>query len=399
MSKIVIIGGGASGLVAGIKASENNEVTIIEKNNICGKKILATGNGRCNYFNEDFTLSHYNSDNIELLNIINKENKEKILNFFDEIGIIPKIKEGYYYPYSNQAVSVRDALLETANKKNVNIIYNSSVEHIEYIDNQFKIKTNNKYIYADKVVLATGSCAAPKTGSDGSGYLLASSFNHKIIKPLPSLVQLIGKDTYFKQWNGIRSEVNVSLYENDLLIKKEQGEIMLTDYGISGICVFQLSSLASRLLDKQKKVFVKIDFVPYETDVLNLLNNRNNKLKNRNIKELLIGMLNDKLISVILDKSNILESSYLNELNDLQINNLINNLKTFTLEIIGTKSFDNAQVCSGGVPLSEINLNTMESLKQKDLYLIGEVLDVDGDCGGYNLAFAWLTGIICGENI
>lgn len=399
--KIAIIGGGASGLLAAIKAkNKDNEVSIYEKNNVCGKKILITGNGRCNYFNDDFTIEHYHSKNLDILKtIITEDNKKAVLDFFKKIGIISKQNNGYYYPFSNQAVTIEQALITEAQINGINIINNIEVTNIEY-DKVFKIITNDKIYEAEKVVLATGSYAAPKTGSTGIGYELAKKFGHTIIKPLPALVQLKGNESYFKDWAGIRTDVKVSLIENNQLIKEEIGEIQLTNYGVSGICVFQLSSQIVRGLEEGKKEELLINFVPSIDEPINCyLDKRNNQLRNRTISQLLDGMLNYKLVNLILKKNKIKNEQKYDELTNIQKQKLCDELVKFKVNITGYNDFDSSQVCSGGIPLDEINIETMESKYQKNLYIIGELLDVDGECGGYNLGFAWLSGILSGNDI
>lgn len=392
--KIAIIGGGASGLVSAIvNKRKNNEVILIEKNDICGKKILKTGNGRCNYFNEEFTINHYRSDDIDILKkIITEENKEKILKFFDSIGVVPKIKNGCYYPFSNKAETILNSLLIEVNKLNINIICNANVLDINY-NNKYIIKLENKEIIADKVVIATGSIASTREKTN-FGYEILKKFNHKIIKPLPALVQLVGNETYFKKWAGIRSYVNLSILESNKIIGTSKGEIMLTNYGVSGICVFDLSGRIKRGLNSNKEELL-IDFLPCIDNFIEYIEKKDKQLKNRNIFELLEGTLNHKLIEILLEKSKIKKDSKLKEI-DKKL--LEKTFKKFKLSIIDTKSYLEAQVCSGGIPLSEININTMESLKQKGLYILGELLDVDGDCGGYNLGFAWLSAILMGED-
>jgi len=363
------------------------------------KKILITGNGRCNYFNDDFTINHYNSNNIDILEkIINNENKSKILKIFESIGIVPKVQNGYYYPISNQASTIQQALIIEAKLRGVNFIYDTDITDITY-DNKFVIHTDNNKYYADKLVLATGSKSAPKTGSDGLGYELAQKFGHSIIKPLPSLVQLIGNEKYFKEWAGVRSDVKVTLYENDKYIEEFSGEIQLTDYGVSGICIFQLSSKVVRGLYNNKEV-IEINFLPWlKEDINEYFDRRSKLLKGRTISELLDGLLNYKLVNLILKKNNIVNDISYFDLAEKEKNNLFNDLVKFRLEITGSKGFEFSQVCSGGIPLDEININTMESNVQKGLYIVGELLDVDGECGGYNLGFAWLSGILAGQSI
>ena len=217
--KVVIVGGGASGMIAAIYAARNHhKVTIIEKNKLLGKKILITGNGKCNYYNSNQDLNHYHSTNFEnICDIINEKNNTEILNFFDSIGIIPKIKDGYYYPYSNQATSIQTALIKEIELLNIHLLLEETVQDIMF-ENSFVIKTDKRVISADKVILSTGSKAYPKTGSDGMGYELAKKFHHNIIKPLPALTGLRGNESWFNDWSGIRSDVIVSLYENDILI-------------------------------------------------------------------------------------------------------------------------------------------------------------------------------------
>lgn len=396
MKKVVIIGGGASGLVAAIySAKAGNNVTILERNNSVGKKILITGNGRCNYFNENQSLDHYHSSDKHLLGkILTIHNLSEVLGLFDEIGIVPKIKNNYYYPNSNQAVSIKEALLLECQLLGVQIKTDYLVQEIIKQDNKFII---NNEITADKVIIATGSKAAPKTGSDGIGYTIAKKLNHTIIKPLPALVQLQSDDS-IKDWNGIRCDVNVTLMEKGKKIKEEIGEIQLTDYGVSGICIFNLSGYIARGLDNNQKEELLINFLPDIKDFITYMEERNKKVKGRNISRLFDGLLNYKLADVLIKKSKINKDVYWDQLTQKQKENLSQNITNLKLNITGTNSFDKAQICSGGIPLTEINQTTMEFLKTQGLYFAGEILDVNGDCGGYNLSFAWVTGMLAGKD-
>lgn len=402
MKKVIVVGGGASGIISAIFAQiSGNDVTIIERNDTLGKKLLVTGNGKCNYFNQDMNLKHYHGTYTNGLdNIINQENINNILNFFDDIGIEPKIKNGYFYPSSNQAISIQNALIRKCNELNINIQLNTCVEYINYLDNEFVLNTDKGIFKCDKVIVSTGSKAMPKTGSDGMGYNFLKKFGHDIIKPLPALVQLIGKGNYFKEWDGIRTDCYVSLYSDNVKFNEEYGEIQLTDYGVSGICIFQLSGLASRFLDDGKNVYITINFLPFiKTNIQDYLESRNKKLSNPSISDLLDTILNYKLVNTILKLCNIDRLTKWNELDDKLKKQLCENLINFKLDIIGTNGFDICQVCSGGVSLEEINTCTMESKIQKSLYVTGEIIDIFGDCGGYNLAFAWISGMIAGINV
>ena len=397
MKKVVIIGGGASGIIASIFASHNNEVIVLERNSSSLKKLLLTGNGKCNYFNDNQDISNYNSNNLDLVDkIITENNIKSVLDFFDKIGIVPKIKNGYYYPYSNLSNSIKEALLKESNIRGVKIINDYLVKSVEKLNNKFVI---NNEINCDYVVLSTGSKASPKTGSDGIGYEILKSFGHNVIKPLPALTQVIGNETYFKEWAGIRVDAKVSLYENNNYVCSHEGEVQLTKTGLSGICVFNLSSKIKRGIDKGNKEDIIINFLPFVSNIKEFLNDRNIKVKNRTIIELLEGLINYKLVKIILKQSNISENKLYSDLSIKEKELLFNNLVNFKVNIIDTNNFESAQVCSGGVSLTEINLNTMESKIIDGLFVIGELLDIDGICGGYNLTIAWISGILAGKYI
>lgn len=399
MYDIVIIGGGVSGIVSAIKSfNGRNRITILERNDKCLKKLLLTGNGRCNYFNDDTSISNYHSMREDLLDkVINSDNMSRILDFYNELGIIPKIKNGYYYPFSNQASTVRDALLFEVMKLGISIKYNYLVEKIECSNNKFII---NDSIVCDKVIIATGSCSYPKTGSDGMGYDFLRKFGHNIIKPLPALVQLNSDFKYCRELSGIRSDVMLSLYEDDEFISSSVGEVQLTDYGISGICTFNLSHFVTRGLDVGKKEVIKVNFLPFIKDnYMEWFNTYSNKHNDKNIYMLLCNILNYKLVKVILKVCSIDNEIYYNELDYNSRSLLIDNLTNFKFNIVSTKDFNFSQVCNGGVSLDEVNLSTFESLIVDGLYITGEVLDINGNCGGYNLICAVISGILVGDDL
>lgn len=399
MCDIVIIGGGVSGIVSAIKSfNGRNRITILERNDKCLKKLLLTGNGRCNYFNDDTSISNYHSMREDLLDkVINSDNMSRVLDFYNELGIIPKIKNGYYYPFSNQASTVRDALMFEVMKLGVSIKYNYLVEKIERSNNKFII---NDSIVCDKVIIATGSCSYPKTGSDGMGYDFLRKFGHNIIKPLPALVQLNSDFKYCRELSGIRSDVILSLYEDDEFISSSVGEVQLTDYGISGICTFNLSHFVTRGLDVGKKEVIKVNFLPFIKDnYMEWFNTYSNKHNDKNIYMLLCNILNYKLVKVILKVCSIDNEIYYNELDYNSRSLLIDNLTNFKFNIVSTKDFNFSQVCNGGVSLDEVNLSTFESLIVDGLYITGEVLDINGNCGGYNLICAVISGILVGDDL
>ena len=389
MSKIGIIGGGYSGVISAIYASKNNEVTILERNSDLLKKLLLTGNGRCNYFNSVMSLDKFHSYNNELIeDIITMDNIEELDNFFINLGLFPKVKNGYYYPYSNQATSVKDLLVSKLNELKVNIKTDYLVKIVEKKDNKFIV---NDELEFDKIIISTGGKAYPKTGSDGIGYDLLKSFGHKITKLSPSLVQITSDNKYLKELSGIRSEALLSLFDKDKKIKEELGELQFTDYGISGICTFNISSYLREGIDNK---YILVNFMPLDIKSFTLFMESNNTIFER-----LEGILNYKLIKVLLKLSNISNDDHWNTISNKQKEDLINNLFNYKVNITGTKSFDNSQVTAGGLVLSEINPKTMESKLVDNLYVTGEVLDLDGDCGGYNLTIAFITGYIAGSNI
>ena len=406
MKKIVIIGGGISGFTSAITSkTNNNEVIILEGQDKPLKKLLITGNGKCNYFNEEFIFSKYHSFNEELLkNIISLENKNKILTFFKSIGIIPRIKENYYYPYSNQAISVKNSFLKEIENKNIKLKLNSYVKDIKKENDKFLVYYNDDVLVCDELIISTGGKSYPKTGSDGSGYNLSKKLGHTINKTLPALVGLKCKEPFLKKLNGVRSNATVSLFINDKLIKSEIGEVQFTNYGLSGICIFNLSSIASRSISENKKVKISINFL----DKLKIKNKKSFQefifsseynFKKEKISYFLDNLLNYKLTNVILEKTKIERNKLVSKLSDNEINMLFENLFSFTMNIIDTNNFESAQITSGGVSLYEINPLTFESKIVSNLYLTGEVLDIDGDCGGYNISFAVLSGILAGESV
>ena len=406
MKKIVVIGGGISGFTSAINAkNDNNEIIILEGKESPLKKLLITGNGRCNYFNEEFIPSKYHSSNEDILkDLITQENKIKILNFFENIGIVPRIKDGYYYPYSNQAVSVKNSFLKEIDNKNIKIKLNSYVKDIKKENDKFLVFCNNETIICDKVIISTGGKSYSKTGSDGFGYNMCEKLGHTINKTLPGLVGLKCEGSFFKKLNGVRSKATVSLFINDKFVEKEIGEVQFTNYGLSGICIFNLSSLVSRALEEKEKVKISINFledlaINNKDDFKEFFLSMNSNLLNRIISDFLDNLLNYKLTNVILDRTRMNGDKLLSEFTENEINVLGKNLLYFSVNVIDTNGYDMAQVTTGGVSLCEIDPLTFQSKLIPGLYLTGEVLDVDGICGGYNIAFAVLSGIIAGESV
>ncbi len=401
--KYIIIGAGASGIACAINLKrKGKDVTLIEKNDKLGKKLLLTGNGRCNYFNSDFNhLKYVTKDYDNLKQIINEDNKNKLLNFFDYIGIKPKIVDSYYYPYSNKSESFLFCLLSTLKELNVDIKYDYNVTKIEKDKktNKFKIYSDSSFLECDKLVLSTGSLSYPKTGSTGDGFRFLKDLGFDSLNITPALTSLNTNDKILTL-EKIRTPIEASLYIDDKLIHEEKGELQINKDNISGICILNLSNYYV-LNGMKKNSYIFINFL----SLLGVTKENYNKfftdLANctvkKTIKDILDGILNYKLTNYILKKSNIsLDKNYF-DLSDQEFKTLKNNLISYKIIITGVGDIEKAQTTYGGVHLCDINTYNMELKKISNLYLTGELLEPSGICGGYNLAFSFITGLLVGE--
>lgn len=400
--RIVIIGGGAAGLTAAITAARcGAQVTVIEHMDRIGKKILSTGNGRCNMTNRYMEPECYRSgvDSFPM-EVINGFTVEDTLRFFRGLGIEPRDRNGYIYPNSDQASAVLDVLRLELAHLGVQVLVSCEVKQIESAQGTYRIHTSQGRLEADALILAAGSKAAPSTGSDGSGYELAKKLGHSVIKPLPALVQLRCQGTMYRQMAGIRTEARVRLLADGKQLAEDQGELQLTDYGLSGIPVFQISRFAARALDEGKRVIAKVDFMPgwKDEEAPGLLKKRAAHMDYKTAEELFAGLLNKKLALVLLRLAGINPAQRAGALSGKQLKQLMGQMKAYEAIVMSVNPFANAQVCCGGVDVREVNGATMESRIKKNLYLAGELLDVDGICGGYNLQFAWSSGAVAGRN-
>lgn len=400
--RVVIIGGGASGLMAAITAARcGARATIVEHMDRVGKKILSTGNGRCNLTNLHMGPECYRSGDAGFpMKVIDGFTVKDTLAFFKSLGIEPKDRNGYIYPNSDQASAVLDVLRLEADHLGVRVLVSCQVAKIDAMRDTYRIHTSQGTLEADSLVLAAGSKAAPATGSDGSGYELAGKLGHRVIKPLPALVQLRCQGNMYKQMAGIRTEARVRLFADKALLAEDSGELQITDYGLSGIPVFQVSRFGSRALDEGKKVVVKVDFLPSwkHGEAYGLLKKRAAHMDYKTAEEMFVGLLNKKLALVLLRLAGVDPLKRAGELSQKQLRNLTAQLKEYEAIVMSVNPFANAQVCCGGVDVHEVNASTMESRIKKKLYLAGELLDVDGICGGYNLQFAWSSGAVAGRS-
>ena len=386
MKRIIIVGAGVSGLMCAINSKTNlNEVIVLEKNSTPGKKILASGNGRCNFYNDDQDIKRYHSESSKINFLFEESNR--VLDVFNSLGVKYLVKNGYYYPYSNKSETINNTLINECAKKGIEIKCDYEVTSIRKDNNKFII---NDELEGDILVLSTGSMSGVNY-EKFYGYELLDSFNLNIIRPLPSLTKLVCEGSFFNKWNGIRTKAIVSSFNNDELIKEESGEILLTDYGISGICVFNISRDIVKLLDDGKNASVKINFLE-DYSIEEVFNS------DLTIKETLDRVLDDKLVDVILNKYHIPGNKKYDDLNNEEKNNIRHGLYAFELNVIDYKDFKSSQVTQGGLSLDELNDN-FEVNSVPNLFVIGELLDIDGDCGGYNLTSAFLTALKASDKI
>ena len=401
-TEIAVIGGGASGLMAAITAKKSGkEVIILERKDRILKKVLITGNGRCNITNVNANISNYFGKNISSVeNILNRFTPHDTMDFFNELGIVcNEENRGKVYPLSGQASSVVDALRFEAEKLGIKIETEFYVRKIEKDGFKFKIYSEDKKkIEAGRVILAAGGQSYPELGSNGSGFELAKELGHSVTKLSPSIVQLKTEKYQVKGLQGIKTDVAVTAYGDNKKICTYDGELLFTDYGISGNVVFNISFV----MPLYKNVEFEIDFMEKfdYNELYEILKERKKMMSHLTMENYFNGMINKKLGQFLSKVSGIEKlSKPVKDLNDSEIRKLCTVLKKYRIKILDTTGFKNAQVTAGGVSLDEVNSETLESRIVKGLYFSGEVLDVYGECGGFNLQWAWASGYIAGKNV
>ncbi len=400
MREVVVIGGGASGMMAAIAAARcGAKVTLIEKNTQAGKKLLMTGNGRCNFTNQDQRLMHYRSQHQKLVEPVLKAfSMEDTVTFFKELGIVVKDRKGYLYPASNQAASVVKVLQLELRRLLVKEAYHTEVLSVKKQKEGFLVETEGWKYKADAVILACGSMAAPKTGSTGDGYRFARQLGHTVGKVLPALTGVYVKEKDAEKLAGVRMEAKVTLLIDGKNHAEDEGEVQFASYGLSGIPIFQISRYAAWALEDGKKCEICLDFLKEHTfeDVREILEKQKKYTQTRRGVDCLLGIFPEKLSQVLLLRAKISAKKIRKDWTEEEIERLLIQIKRMGFFITRCRGYEQAQVCTGGVPLTEIKGTTMESLKSSGLYLTGELLDVDGACGGYNLQWAWSSGYLAG---
>lgn len=427
---VIVIGAGASGMMAAITAARRGKsVMILEHMDKVGKKILATGNGKCNYTNEYMADECYHGDHILRQDVMTQFGRADAIAFFKEIGIWPKAKNGYYYPNSGQAVSVVEALQMELERLNITIVCGCQVQELSEDYLGFAVSTSTGAYKARKVIVACGLLAVSKLGSDGSMIPLLKELGHRFVPIVPALCGFYASGMDFKKVSGVRCDAELTLEidinhaktsnadrknaENRKImsdadaknIQKERGELQLTDYGVSGIPVFQLSSPAAKALKEKKSVAMRIDFLPeiaggeLESELQRRVERAENLHEAVTLEQLLSGLLNQKLIPVLVKKAGISAHTPADRIDEKQLQKLVDVIKNYPVTLDKVRDFEFAQVCAGGIRTEEIDTKTLESRLVPGLYFAGEILDVDGICGGYNLQWAWSSGFVAGSQI
>lgn len=390
--RILIVGGGASGLMAALTASENaeNEVVLIERQARVGRKLLATGNGRCNLTNRLLGLEHYHGQEPDFcFPALHAFDAEQTLAFFRELGLLTVTQpDGRVYPYSDSANSVLDVLrLHLEQRENLTILTACEVSALRKKQGRFCAQTGEATVEAERAIVCAGGIAGGKLGGTDAGYRLLSSFGHRRTRLTPALVQLRTDTTFVRALKGVRCEAEAAFAG-----KMRRGEVQFTDYGVSGPVIFELSGAA-------EDGTLTLDFLPDYADdeIFALLRARCDTLPKLKAESLLTGMLHNRLGKTLLRVCGLPAEEALMDLDDAALHAVVRASKRFSLTVTGKPGFDGAQVTSGGIRTTEFDSQTLESRLCPGLYAAGEVLDIDGDCGGYNLQWAWSSGRLAGK--
>ena len=402
---VVIVGAGPSGVMAGIKAGERGKrVCIIEKNEQICKKLFLTGHGRCNLTNladlNTFLLKYRNGD--FLRNSFSQFFNTDLIEFFEENGLKLKLERGNrVFPETDRASDVVSILDKLLKKNKVELLFKSSVKDILKTEKYFEVVISKGKIFSEKVVLACGGKSFPQTGSTGDGYRFAKKFGHTIISPKPALCGVVIKENFVKKWQGVKlKNVLIKVVTKDKKIEEEFGEVLFTHYGISGPVILNLSGDISEQI-KKMELFLIINFKPFLTveQLDNRLQREFKENSNKDLKNIFKDLLPNRLIEEFLRYSGINGEKKGNQVMKEEREKIVKNLQNFRLTILDVSGFKDSMVTRGGVDVKEINPKTMESKIMPGLFLAGEIIDVDGKTGGYNLQFAFTTGYVAGVHL
>lgn len=390
-------------MMAAITAARRGKsVLLLEHMDKPGKKILATGNGKCNFTNENMSPDHFHGNRELVKSVLEKFSQKDTLSFFREIGIFPKEKNGYYYPNSQQAASVVMALSAELNRSRVCLITSCKLQSLIPETYGFSAVTDKGNYRSKNVIAASGLRAAPRLGSDGSVLPILKELGHRFRPILPALCGFFATGMDFKKVSGVRCEAKISLFIDNKKTAEERGELQLTDYGVSGIPVFQLSSLGAGALYNKKKVMLTIDLLPglSETEIYTELTRRFVRdAGHRSVSESMCGLLNQKLIPEIIKHVGLDVHQDTGKVDESDTKEIAACLHAYSVSLVQIRDFSCAQVCAGGIKTDEIDIKTLQSRIVKGLYFAGELLDADGICGGYNLQWAWSSGFVAGNAV
>lgn len=404
MNKIAIIGGGASGLMAALFAARAGaNVTIYEHNNSVGKKILASGNGRCNIINTTATYDDYAGADPQFVTYALKQlNFHYFEKFCHSIGLLLDIKDdGRCYPLSNEAKSVLIALKSAVSASGVKILTDSEVTAITKQDSHFNIQTPAGKQSYNKVLIATGSEAAPQLGASADGYTFAKQFGHEIIPTYPSLVQLHLNSKNHPKMAGVKTTAEVTLFIDNKSNMKVTGDILFAAYGISGLAILDISQRASHALLHKQRISIALNLLPrYDRgELVSVIEKLFASVAQHDVHTALCGLLPAKIITYLLEDAAIALSTTVSSLNHKEIKKIAHLIGEWKFEVTDTHGFKHAEVSGGGISTAQINNKTMESKLVEGLYFAGEVLDIVGRRGGYNFNFAWASGMIAGKEM
>ena len=398
---ITVIGGGAAGLMAALTAAgQGNRVRLLERQNRVGRKLLATGNGRCNLTNLNLSPVNYHGAPASFIApAMDAFTSADTLEFFEGLGLLTVAEDsGRVYPLSDQAGSVVDVLRFAAEAAGVEVRTEFDVTSIKQTKTGFKVCSPSESILSDKVIVCCGGMAGGKLGGTKSGYELLQSFGHTLTKLYPVLVQLKTDNTWVRSLKGVRADAAVTLKRGGQVLAENAGEVQFADYGVSGPAIFEISRAAAGEkgeLSVHLDLLRNLDFAR----VQDILRQRKQTMPALTLENLLTGVIHNRLGRTVLRYAGYDLNSSVSALKENDIKKIAAALGDFTLPVIGNLGFDGAQVTAGGIRTDEFDPNTLESKRVPGLYAAGEVLDVDGDCGGYNLQWAWASGRLAGQTL
>ncbi len=398
--RIAIIGAGASGMAAAIAAaaSGNNEILLFERHARVGRKLAATGNGRCNLTNRQTNPTRYHGNNPDFVRpALEAYPPETVLDFFQTLGLYTVTEaDGKVYPYSDQANSVVDVLRFGLDRPNIQLLAATEITSVKKCAGGFRLKAPDGQSWeSEALIVACGGAAGSKLGGGLSGYQILRSLGHHCTKLFPALVQLKSDPELVQGLKGIRANAALRLMVNKALLAESWGEVQFTDYGISGPAVFEISRAAA----SAEGTVLHLDLLPgYGADeLLSALCIRISRFPNLDAGDLLTGILHNRLGRMLVKACGISLSTPLTALNWKQLNDVVAICHAFVLPIVGNLGMDGAQVTAGGIVTQEFDPNSLQSRMVPGLFACGEVLDVDGDCGGFNLQWAWASGLLAGS--